>query len=335
MDETQCAPRGGLISQLLEVVERVPRPVIAVIGLALVYLIGYVDYRTGIDLSPQVAYLVPVGVVSWCVGHRAGYFVAVNTAIVRLLADYITVKASALGFVPQWNAGSHFVVAIVFASILASLRARLEHEAILSRTDALTQVSNFRSFIERAEVEIERARRRRHSFAVVYMDCDNFKHVNDNLGHTTGDALLRCVAQTMKNSVRPFDIVARMGGDEFAILLPEITTAQVPSVVERVRERLGEAMREQSWPVTFSVGVVTFEQAPGSVTDMVRLADEVMYCAKHGGKDKVTSGIYDGITLTGLAGLPPAEAAATLSATVSSLMPRTGTEPSGGLKTVK
>ncbi|HEY0073167.1 MAG TPA: GGDEF domain-containing protein [Abditibacteriaceae bacterium] len=290
----------GQILPLLSALEKWPRWSLTIGGLVLIYIVGYIDYLTGIELSPQVLYLVPVGIVAWCVGRGPGCLLALNTAMARLIADQLTIQLTIRGMsleiVPLTNAASHGAVVLMFAWTLASLRVRLDREASLSRTDELTRVNNFRAFIERADHEIERSRRRGYQFAVVYLDCDNFKQVNDRFGHTKGDELLCLVAETMQNSVRRFDIVARLGGDEFAILLPEVTIEQTTVVTQRVRERLDETVKNH-WPVTFSVGAVTFEKSPESVTEMLRVADNVMYCAKRAGKDQICGEIYQGATL--------------------------------------
>lgn len=275
------------MNRLLGAVERVPSWGLVILGLTLVYLTGYLDYLSGKYFSLQILYLIPVGIVSWCAGRNEGYLIAVNSGLVRLIADWITLRSDMIGLAPQWNAASFYVIAMTFAHLLSSLRLRLAHEQELARTDSLTGICNARSFVECAEIEIERARRRHRSFSVAYVDCDNFKQVNDRFGHNVGDELLQSVAQTMKSGARSFDLVARLGGDEFVLLLPEVNGVQALVVMERLRERLTKAMCEQDWPVTFSIGVATFETAPASVTDMLRQADEVMYLAKNAGKDRI------------------------------------------------
>lgn len=293
IQNTPSRSSRGQILPLLTALEKRPRWSLTVIGLVLIYLFGYIDYLTGIELSPQVLYLIPVGIVAWCVGRGPGCLLALNTAMARLIADQLTIRNLSLEIAPLLNAASHGIVALIFAWTLASLRVRLDREASLSRTDALTKVNNFRAFIERSDNEIERARRRGYQFAVVYLDCDNFKQINDRFGHTTGDELLCLVAETLQNSVRRFDIVARLGGDEFGILLPEITPDQTTIVTQRVRERLADAVNHYRWPITISVGAVTFQDSPQSVTEMLRIADEMMYRAKHAGKDRIFSEIYN------------------------------------------
>ena len=106
------------------------------------------------------------------------------------------------------------------------------------------------------------------------------------------DELLKTVANVMKESARLSDIVSRLGGDEFVLLLPEVDAHQAYAVVERLRERLLDEMQKHAWPVTFSIGVVTFEMAPDSVLEMLRHADETMYQSKHNGKNRISQAIF-------------------------------------------
>jgi diguanylate cyclase (GGDEF)-like protein len=116
---------------------------------------------------------------------------------------------------------------------------------------------------------------------------DDFKQVNDHLGHSAGDRLLRTVADTIRENVRGIDVVARLGGDEFAILMPETDGAAAGVVVRRVRRRLLDAARAGGWPVTFSIGVVTFDTPPASCDEMLQAADDLMYAAKRHGKNAI------------------------------------------------
>jgi diguanylate cyclase (GGDEF)-like protein len=120
---------------------------------------------------------------------------------------------------------------------------------------------------------------------------DDFKLVNDRLGHSAGDRLLMLVADTLRANVRAVDVVARLGGDEFAVLMPETDDRSAQVMLRRVRRQLLEAARLKGWPVTFSAGLITWVEPPPGVDEMLRTADELMYTAKRHGKNSVSHAV--------------------------------------------
>jgi diguanylate cyclase (GGDEF)-like protein len=150
-------------------------------------------------------------------------------------------------------------------------------------------------------MEINRARRYEHPLTVVYIDLDNFKKINDLYGHITGDNLLRLVADTVKNNIRLTDTVARLGGDEFAILLPETGPELAEAITHKVQKINLEIMQKNGWPVTFSIGVVTFIDPPSTVDEILKASDHLMYVAKNNDKNNIrceVSEIKEELTVT-------------------------------------
>jgi diguanylate cyclase (GGDEF)-like protein len=129
--------------------------------------------------------------------------------------------------------------------------------------------------------------RYKRPFTIAYLDLDDFKQVNDSLGHDAGDNLLRCVALSIKANIRSSDALARIGGDEFVILLPETNEDQAQSVVQKLGGALHAALQKENWAVSFSIGVVTYIRPPATVDEMLVKADHMMYAAKREGKNKV------------------------------------------------
>jgi len=246
-----------------------------------------IDYLIGPEISFAVFYLLPVFWTTWFVGQWAAVFISIMSAATWLAMDLLAGATYSHRAIPYWNAATRWTFFLIVAVLLSALKRRLEFEEELARMDALTGVSNVRSFTELANMEIDRARRYHHSFTLIYIDADNFKSINDRLGHNTGDALLQSMAKAVKGEVRSTDVVARLGGDEFAILLLETSYEPAQRVIQKVHQRLSDTMAEEGWPVTFSIGAVTFNTPPDSVIEMIRQADGLMYAAKRNGKDMV------------------------------------------------
>ncbi len=172
---------------------------------------------------------------------------------------------------------------VAWAVVVRRLRISRDAERRTAGTDVLTGIANRKAFFEAAAAELNRSRRSQYPLSVAYVDCDQFKSFNDALGHLAGDALLRQVATVLQGNLRNYDLVARVGGDEFAVLLPEASPEVGRAVAERLRVRLQESAQDLNRRVTFSMGVVSFESPPASVEDLLQAADEAMYAAKRAG----------------------------------------------------
>lgn len=185
---------------------------------------------------------------------------------------------------------------LVFVSLVNRYKSALDNEKMKARIDFKTGIYNSQYFYElaavEAAVEIERSRRYKHTFAVAFIDCDNFKTVNDTFGHQLGDKLLFLIADTIKNNIRMSDICARLGGDEFIILFPETDQELSLRKIKELQNVLLETIRNKKYLVTFSIGIVTFVEIPQNVDEMIKQADEMMYAAKKSGKDMIKCEVY-------------------------------------------
>lgn len=168
------------------------------------------------------------------------------------------------------------------------------HEEIyrLMTFDGLTQTHNKRSFDTMLEREVSRGVRYKRPLALVMFDIDHFKHVNDGLGHLAGDAVLRQLAALIAANVRREDMLARVGGEEFALLLPEIALAAAGSVAEKLRalvERSSFRFEEKPITLTTSFGVAALPPDGAAITpvELYQAADERLYRAKNGGRNRV------------------------------------------------
>jgi diguanylate cyclase (GGDEF)-like protein len=185
---------------------------------------------------------------------------------------------------------------------LALDRARAVDDAIgsarVAAIDPLTSLFNRRQFLHRLDEEVERARRQQSPLAVMMVDVDNFKQLNDRLGHLAGDAVLRLISDVLRRSVRVFDVCARYGGDEFAILMPGSGPESSTQIADRIRDGI-EDTRPAGGPwaddlrITVSIGIASFLAANGE--ELVGRADQALYMAKRAGRNRVIfSGASEG-----------------------------------------
>ena len=253
---------------------------------ALALAIGAVRYLTGPEWALSAFYLFPIILVTWKAGIGAGILISFTSAISWLAADLMMGNVFSHAVIPYLNETFRLLVFLVITFIIHKLRTALENQKKLAGTDPLTSVANRRAFYDLANLEFKKARRYQTPISFLYLDIDNFKRINDHFGHPVGDQLLRSVANTIENNIRAIDLIVRFGGDEFGILLAETGAESATRVVGKLKNKLLELVRDNEWPVTFSIGVATFISPPGSIDEMIDAADTEMYFAKQNGKNR-------------------------------------------------
>lgn len=254
-------------------------------GVLLIGLVGFLDYITGPYISFSIFYFLPVGLMAWHGGRMVGTVGSVLAAASWFLAQTGEGAVYSSAAIPYWNAIVELLSFLVLTHIACALKGAMRHQAELARTDDLTGLANRRHFFELAEMEIQRARRYAHPFSLAYVDFDHFKKVNDGRGHAEGDRLLRAATRTILDSIRSTDVMARTGGDEFAVLMPETGPEAAMSVQRKIWTALQERVGSSYPEVTVSVGLATWLSPPASTDEMMREADALMYAAKEGGRN--------------------------------------------------
>jgi diguanylate cyclase (GGDEF)-like protein len=169
-----------------------------------------------------------------------------------------------------------------------ALHVALERNEQLARQDTLTELPNRRHATEMMEYEERRSRREKVPPAICMLDIDHFKQINDNFGHAAGDKVLRLLAKQALTALRSPDILARWGGEEFVLIMPETTVSEAIQVVERLRVLLAGTWVWKDHPelrVTFSAGVAALQNSE-TIQDTVARADEAMYLAKQQGRNR-------------------------------------------------
>lgn len=281
---------------LREFTDRVSKPVWIGLGLALLGGVAYLDYVTGLELSFSLFYLLPISLLAWTVSERFGLAVAVVSAIIWQIVEILAGVRYSSVFPYVWN--SIIRLGFFFLPVLIiRLNRAMQREQALARTDFLTGALNTRFFREMAQMEIDRAFRYQRHFTLAFIDVDNFKNINDTFGHTEGDTVLRAIATKIKTHLRKTDIIARVGGDEFVVLLTETDAQTAPAVISNMQRALLKEMAENGWAVTFSIGVLTLTAPQISVDEMLRRADQLMYVVKNGGKNNIQYASHPGKTV--------------------------------------
>lgn len=279
-------PRSRLIpSDPLERRRGSQRRVAFLSTIALLVVIASVDYATGVELRVYPLYVLPVALAAW----RLSLAVAIAFGVIASLMWLGSNALAGLTFTHPgiWvaNTLSHLITFETIVWLVNRLREKTLAESHLARTDALTGLPNLRAFAENARSEIARQKRNGGSLAVAYIDLDGFKSVNDRFGHSVGDELLAVVGAKLHAALRTTDTVARIGGDEFAVLLSGLDRGALRQLLERVRSKLLSEMESKSWPVTFSIGAIVLAEPPPSAESLIESADRLMYEVKHSGKN--------------------------------------------------
>jgi diguanylate cyclase (GGDEF)-like protein len=202
------------------------------------------------------------------------------------IADWLTLHAFGATMAVVELAGAQ-VALFAMAVALVIEHRRLIAERSVATTDFLTGIANRRGFYETLTREIERSRRYQTPMTLLYLDCDEFRTINDSFGHSAGNRLLTHIAAILRENTRASDVVGRLGGDEFAVFLAETPAERSAEVVARLQAATRSALGPEAPAVTFSIGAITFDSPPTNPNEAIRVADALMYEAKRGGKDRV------------------------------------------------
>lgn len=269
-----------------------PGPVLYPVSLAILLTLFFFDLLTTTDLSLSIFYLGPISLAAWYGGRRDGLIFSALSAAAWYFA-YVGFNPPGIPiWVLVWNTLVRLGFFVINTLLLSKIREQLNRAETLATTDTLTGLANSRLYYNNVAREAARSRRYAHPFTVVFIDLDNFKEVNDTKGHAEGDLALRAVADGIRSSMRESDIACRLGGDEFALLLPSSGFDASRHFIQRMRSSLTGFMKEGGWPITFSIGAVTFEKALEDPIEMIRMADQLMYRVKRAGKNNMIHEVH-------------------------------------------
>jgi len=249
--------------------------------------IAAVDLATGDEIRIFPLYFLPLMLLAWHLGTAAAVAGSLLMTIVWMGAIYGGGRTYSDPSVWVVNFLAQAATFLTVSLLVAKLRQGMLRERALGRIDPLTGLPNRRAFFEEADGVLSNCSRHARPATLAYLDLDNFKNANDQLGHQHGDAVLREVAGVFARSLRGSDVTGRIGGDEFVVLLPETTTETARIALEKVRASLNGHPLLAAAGVTVSIGAITYEPAPDDLDEMMRAADDVMYRVKGTSKDLV------------------------------------------------
>jgi diguanylate cyclase (GGDEF)-like protein len=178
-----------------------------------------------------------------------------------------------------------FAKQIEMAITIADLFQAVREQAV---TDALTGLYNRRYFEEALEKEVQRAKRQKQPFSIIGIDLDYLKKINDQYGHNFGDIAIKTIANVLKSNARSVDVAARMGGEEFNVLLPGINSDGAIVAAERIRKSIESVEIDTIGHITGSLGVATYFEHSENVDELLELTDQAMYTSKREGRNRVT-----------------------------------------------
>ncbi|MEW5821441.1 MAG: GGDEF domain-containing protein [Cyanobacteriota bacterium] len=281
------------ITNLCKTMSTIPTSVVFILSLLIVAITGIIDYKTNNSISLSAFYVFPIAFLAW---HSQKSIVLVFTIIAAIIRSEIIIYFIDKAFIDLgiciWNFLISLLLYIPTGLIIIRLKQAYCKEKELARIDFVTGISNWNSFSEAIIRENERCKRYKIPLSIVYLDCDNFKILNDTKGHTSGDNSLKLVARTINDNIRKLDLVARLGGDEFAIILSNAGQEEACLVVNKIKKILLTKMQENNYPITFSIGIATFVNPHESAEEMLQLADQLMYEVKRESKNAIKQKVY-------------------------------------------
>ena len=251
-------------------------------------IMGLIDITTGYEYSFSVFYLIPVSVAVWYDNTKVTVLSILGATCMWLYADFSSGHQYTQTLAPYWNACVRFAFFSVVAILLFKVRGSLVAMTKMAMKDSLTALSNSRAFQMQYDDIRRNSHQSSHGFAVGVIDLDGFKNINDSLGHSKGDDVLVAFAEILRNATRSTDVVARMGGDEFIVILKRTDAKGAEEYSARLRRAFNESGLKEQSGVDFSMGIILFDHLPEDLDDATHAADMLMYKAKALGKSQTT-----------------------------------------------
>ncbi len=253
---------------------------------AVIFLLGIVRNVTEAEFAFSSFAILPIAVTAWFCGRKAALTLSCVATAMWAYTDLTSGQQFLIPLIPWINALTRLILYGLISLLVAHVRMQYSIERERATLDVLTGLLNRRAFLEVGNAEVTRALRYAHSMAVIFIDLDNFKQLNDSRGHEVGDHALRATSEALRGILRSSDRACRLGGDEFSVLVPEIRFDAAVDVGIKIADALKIALND-FFPVTASIGVAWFDSGETSFSEMLKASDHLMYEVKKGGKGNV------------------------------------------------
>jgi diguanylate cyclase (GGDEF)-like protein len=272
--------------------ERILTQIAAAMLMGVIYLLSHLLDQ---QILIGIYFFIPIALISWSGGLTWGIAFSLLATVMQLSVEFYGSPSAVSRLNLYINTFGFLVVFLAVAYL--TYRFSEDHRRLLriSREDFLTGAMNRVGFYDVLNMEIRRQIRFGHPYTLAIVSCDHFKRINDTLGHGEGNDLLITVARTLELNTRTTDVVARLGSDEFALLFPLIMKHEAVTVLDKLKARLTEAMKEHHWDVTFSIAAIAFDKSPGSVGHALDLVDNLIRENKLVSKDSIQIMSYSDI----------------------------------------
>lgn len=252
------------------------------------FIAAWIDYITGVEFSFALFYLSPIFIAAWYDNKYITIVIVLVSVLTWLYVDIISGHRYSNILVRYWNTFARLILFGIVAILIVKVRASLTLMTHMAMQDSLTLLNNSRGFEFEYEKIKKEASKQHSNIAIGLIDLDGFKQVNDTLGHRKGDDVLIQFSSILKRSVRKRDIVSRIGGDEFVVLLIDVDANGIEEYCKRLRSIFDSSGLADQFGINFSMGVQLFKQMPDSLDDATHQADQLMYASKLQGKSRTT-----------------------------------------------
>lgn len=270
--------------KLTKFFERRSKLTVVFMAIALSILLGVLDFATRIEMHFLLLNLIPIFLGSWFISRDVGVTLAIFGSLVWFVSDSLSGRAYSSPWIAYWNLLMRSGVFVIFAFTQASLKSKLDELSNLASRDFITGLPNGRAFYELAAEEMGRASGL-EPMTLACIDVSGIQLVNERQGYPAGDQMMCTIAHTIRENVARPDLVGRLAGTTFAVLLPKTASSGANLALEQLHNVLKDERRKHSHPLNFYISAVACTKAPRTVAELMQEADSQMARMKNAKKD--------------------------------------------------